>query len=179
MTYDIGASDTCPVVLSAYQHITQHLTEPNTIVYVYIIGHGNKFGNEQVYQLPDGVIANDTLTNLLDNVSMDPSSTLVLVCDFCSSGIMLEPSKTLPQHNWINISSCLPEEDSYTSDDGNVMTDCLLDLLQSNGGMCMTTRRLTDALLTDLKTSWVGELQHPDVTVSSEGMWDKYAFCPR
>ena len=151
---------------------------------VLLVGHGNQVadvgvpdeqdGLDEVYQLPEGNIVDDDLTTLANRMQKD--GFLLLICDFCSSGTMLDSALALPGVDWVNISSCLPVEDSYTSGDGNVMLRCLTDLLESIDVTSLTTREVNLELCCAMRGSFIGELQHPCVSVSNDILWEEKPF---
>ena len=146
-----------------------------------LVGHGNQVpdagildeldGLDEVYQLPGGNVYDDDLTTLANNPGF-----LLLVCDFCSSGTMLDSALALPGVDWVNVSSCSPSQDSYASGDGNVMLRCLTELLQQPNVTSMTTRDLNRALCDAVQASFIGDLQTPCVSVSRDILWEEMLF---
>jgi hypothetical protein len=166
-------------VKAAFSQLCMTLSLPEQVGIVYMIGHGNQIpdndkdeedGMDEVYQLPDGNVEDDTLTGYVNQI--DPSSKIILISDHCSSGTMFDKNKTKDGINWVSISSSLPYEDSYTSGDGNAMTSSLISVLGKTG-IKLTVRDLNKELIQNMKDSWVGELQHPCITVSNDTLWDE------
>jgi glycosylphosphatidylinositol transamidase (GPIT) subunit GPI8 len=173
-------------VTTHFSNICAKLNEPNTTVIIYMVGHGNQVcdvsgdepdSRDEVYQLPDGNILDDTLTQIVDSQNIPLSSKLLLVTDFCSSGTMLDERLSGPLCNWINISSSMDYEDSYASDEGNVMTACLISVLEKIDDIkSITAQEIRMLLVSEIKESFIGELQHPWVCVSHPAMWDRKIF---
>lgn len=146
-----------------------------------LVGHGDQVpdagapderdGLDEVYRLPDGDVIDDDLTALTNRMAR--GDFLLLVCDFCSSGTMLDAALALPGVDWVNVSSCQPAEDSYASGEGNVMLRCLLALLERADATAMTTRELERALCGAMRDSFIGDLQRPCVSVSSDVLWEE------
>jgi hypothetical protein len=182
-TFVIGDSVSCSSVISSYKDNIQRLKEPNTILYVVMIGHGNQIsdinsdeldGKDEIYQLPDGNITDDLLTNIIDEDIMDSTSLLVLISDHCSSGTMLD-RHLISKSNWVNIASSLDYEDSYSSGEGNVMINCLLSVLDKEKDNIheLTILDIKNKLDIEMKESFIGELQHSCVSVSDDTIWDR------
>ena len=176
-----GAAATTASVLGEYEQLINN-GGPRKLV--LLVGHGNQVadigvldeedGLDEVYQLPDGNIVDDDLTTLANR--MQNNEFLLLVCDFCSSGTMLDSALAVPGVYWVNISSCLPNEDSYTSGDGNAMLHCLTDMLESVDVTLLTTREINLELCGAMRGSFIGELQHPCVSVSNDILWEEKPF---
>jgi hypothetical protein len=179
------------VSVSSIKHLLEemipNLTEPNKKLLVIMVGHGNQITDmnsdesdnlDEIYQLPDGNLSDDYLTSALKSVPIHESSLLILISDHCSSGTMLDRNDfdNEMKTNWVNISSSLPYEDSYTSGDGNVMSYCLMQLLNDEAIHKYTVEDISKKLSDEMKNSFIGELQHICVTVSRDEIWKTLLF---
>lgn len=181
----VGTELTAPRFIQEFQSILTKLHQPNTTVIVVTIGHGNQFvdvdgdesdGMDEGFQLPDGVVLDDTLTRLMNATEIHQTSKLLLISDHCSSGTMLDRKSTKVGQRWISISSSLPNEDSLATGDGNVMLCCLMTYLRSQNLSNLTAIQLKKGLEDEMLNSFAGELQHPIVSVSDDIMWDTFVF---
>ena len=169
-------------------------------LYVYINGHGNQTmdangdeikqltdnnetnidGQDELYQLPDGTLTDDELTAIIDSgVLHSGTFSRPVVCifsDHCSSGSMID--KTQLYFDWISIGSSLDNQDSFVSGDGNVMTQCLMNVLDINKNTLndMTPLRLFTLLDNEMKTSFIGDLQTPTFHISHSSMMNFKLF---
>lgn len=163
-------------------------------LYIYINGHGNQTmdangdeikqnienleisidGQDELYQLPDGNLIDDEFTQIIDNGVLNSSTfvrpVICIISDHCSSGSMID--KTHLYFDWISIGSSLDNQDSFVNGDGNVMTQCLMNVLDTNKNTLnhMTPLRLFTLLDNEMKTSFIGELQSPTFHVSHSSM---------
>ena len=174
-------------VISSLKDIVSKLSIDNTIVYVYMIGHGNEIrdsngdeadGLDEVYQLPDGNVADDTISDIILSSNACDTSLLVLVSDHCSSGTMIDATIENKGVHWLNISSSQSFEDSYTSGDGNIMTACLMNLLRKSNLNSYKVSAIIPDLSEEMKSSFIGDLQHPCISVSDPSVMTKYPFSP-
>lgn len=174
-------------VLTEFKLLLTKLNEADTTCIAYMIGHGNIMSvadskdpdhMEVCYQLPDGNVDEEELTEIADESGMTSTSKLVLISDHCSSGTLLDEPLTTSGCNWIDIASCQRYEDSYTTDVGNIMTYCLIEALEKHPDdiSVIKTILLKDLLVEEMKNSFIGELQNPCITVSHPDMWDAKCF---
>ena len=179
----IGAELNVAVFMEKYKDILGHLEHAGERVIVVTIGHGNQFrdyngdepdGLDEGFQLPNGVILDDQMTECANAAVCHASSLFVLISDHCSSGTMLD--NAIAGKNWVNISSSLPYEDSLADGDGNVMITCLLEYLSHVDLKKLKVNELQCGLIETMKNSFVGELQHPLVVVSHDGIYDMTVF---
>jgi hypothetical protein len=170
-------------VLFNYNNILQNLKEPDTLVIIVMIGHGNQIndnngdeidGRDEIYQLPNGNITDDQLTNSINSINMSDSSLCVLISDHCSSGTMLDSQSANKGVNWVNIASSLDYEDSYSSGEGNVMSYCLINMLtrelKDHNLHTITIADIREKLDNEMKSSFIGDLQHSCVSVSNDNV---------
>jgi hypothetical protein len=158
-------------------------------LYIYINGHGNQTvdsngdeidGQDELYQLPDGNLTDDTLTQLIDSAFFYSNSFnrpfVCLISDHCSSGSMID--KTQRFFDWVTIGSSLDNQDSFVSGDGNVMTVCLLNVLDGykNKLKDLTTNQLYDLLNSEMKNSFIGDLQQCTLNMSDSSMSSFHLF---
>lgn len=165
----LGDGLTVARFLEAYRAVLGNLKEPGSRVIVVTIGHGNQFadadgdeadGKDEGWQLPDGVVLDDTFTRMAAEAPCAEGSLFVLVSDHCSSGTMIDPSCG-PGGSWANIASSQPWQDSLASGEGNVMSCMLLEYLRSK---TPTIEQLSTEFPAYMASSWVGDLQIPLVT---------------
>lgn len=169
----------------------------NQILYIYMNGHGNqvydtnedekspieegetiKDNMDEIYQLPDGIILDDEITDIIEKAVKDSCGenrlTIVLISDHCSSGSMID--KKLTSYDWVTIGSSFDNQDSYITGDGNVMTNNLLNVLQkidiSNTNTMLFYRLLTE----EMKSSFIGDIQTATLHVSDPKMFIKLLF---
>lgn len=159
------------------------------ILYIYINGHGNqtvdlngdeiintskeslKDSQDELYQLPDGNLLDDEITSIIDNAVLYSNiferPLVVLISDHCSSGSMID--ETQRYFDWISIGSSLDNQDSYINGDGNVMTYCMINVLNANKDVLsdITTTNFFMLLHTEMKNSFIGDIQTPTLHVSS------------
>lgn len=163
----LGDSLTVGRFLQEYKAILGNLNEPGSRVVVVTIGHGNQFpdadgdeddGRDEGWQLPDGVIVDDTFTRMASEAQCGESSLFVLVSDHCSSGTMIDPGC---RGNWANVASSQAWQDSLASGEGNVMSCLLLEYLR---GKTPTVEELSREFPAYMAGSWVGDLQVPLIT---------------
>lgn len=169
-------------------------------LYIYINGHGNQTidangdevtqvvdsnetnidGQDELYQLPDGNLIDDELTGIIDNAVLHSSAFsrpfVCIISDHCSSGSMID--KTQMYYDWISIGSSLDNQDSFVSGDGNVMTYCLMNVLEANKDILseMTALNLFTFLNHEMKNSFIGELQSPTFHISHSSMMNIKLF---
>lgn len=169
-------------------------------LYIYINGHGNQTmdanGDEitqtidsnetniddqdELYQLPDGNLVDDELTRIIDNAVLHSSAFsrpfVCIISDHCSSGSMID--KTQMYFDWISIGSSLDNQDSFVSGDGNVMTYCLMNVLEANKDILseMTALNLFTFLNNEMKNSFIGELQSPTFHISHSSLMNIKLF---
>lgn len=169
-------------------------------LYIYINGHGNQTidangdevtqvvdsnetnidGQDELYQLPDGNLIDDELTGIIDNAVLHSSAFsrpfVCIISDHCSSGSMID--KTQMYYDWISIGSSLDNQDSFVSGDGNVMTYCLMNVLEANKDILseMTALNLFTFLNNEMKSSFIGELQSPTFHISHSSMMNIKLF---
>lgn len=166
--------------------------------YIYMNGHGNQIQDtnndektivstehetqkdelDEIYQLPDGHLVDDEITDILTNAiknkqSIIPSENYIkpfifLISDHCSSGSMIDNNNS-GEYNWITIGSSLDNQDSLMTGDGNVMTVNFLNLLLKieNG---ITAIEFNSLLQKEMKESFVGELQTATFHISDKEM---------
>jgi len=159
-------------------------------LYIYINGHGNQVpdsngdeliqqnyinespidNNDEIYQLPDGNLIDDELTEILDKAVYDSGIQyrpfIFLISDHCSSGSMLD--KTQRYFDWASIGSSLDYQDSFVTGDGNVMTWCLINVLYKHKDTLptLTAFSLFTLLHNEMKNSFIGQLQSPTFHIS-------------
>lgn len=158
-------------------------------LYIYINGHGNQTidanGDEidrqdELYQLPDGNLVDDELTSLLDTAVFNSSAferpLICIISDHCSSGSMID--KTQLYFDWVSFGSSLDNQDSFVSGDGNVMTFCLMQVLEANKDILkqLTVLQLFDLLHNEMKNSFIGELQTPTLHISNNSLMNYTLF---
>jgi hypothetical protein len=159
------------------------------ILYIYMNGHGNqitdtngdemsnivdgetfKDANDEIYQLPDGILVDDELTFIINKASKNNSNKklfVVLISDHCSSGSMLDNNMEL-NFDYVTYGSSYDNEDSYMTGDGNVMTINFLSVLDKcktfiNECTSMSFFRLLDR---EMKESFIGDMQKVTIHVS-------------
>lgn len=169
-------------------------------LYIYINGHGNQTmdangdemqtnvienetyvdGQDELYQLPDGNLIDDELTRIVDNAVLHSSAFsrpfVCIISDHCSSGSMID--KTQLYFDWISIGSSLDNQDSFVSGDGNVMTFCLMNVLEANKDNIseLTALNIFTLLNNEMKNSFIGDLQSPTFHVSHSSMMNYKLF---
>ena len=158
-------------------------------LYIYINGHGNQTmdanGDEidrqdELYQLPDGNLLDDELTSLIDNAVLGSNAferpLICIISDHCSSGSMVDKSQLY--FDWISIGSSLDNQDSFVSGDGNVMTFCLMNVLEANKDILtdLTVMNLFSILQNEMKNSFIGELQIPTLHISNSSLMSYKLF---
>jgi hypothetical protein len=159
-------------------------------LYIYMNGHGNQVidtsGDErvgvydsetfidsmdEVYQLPDGNIVDDDITDTINRAVIDCGSNkrlmVILISDHCSSGSMID--KVDVKYDWVTIGSSLDNQDSYVTGDGNVMTNMLLSVLDKCSGDILV-EDFYKCLDKEMKMSYIGEMQLCTLHVSCESM---------
>jgi hypothetical protein len=164
-----------------YKSLLDNPIEPR--LYIYINGHGNQItdnnhdeldGQDELYQLPDGNLLDDELTEIIDkavfNSNVVNRPVICLISDHCSSGSMID--KTQKYFDWITIGSSLDNQDSFVSGDGNVMTCCLLNVLNTHKNILneLTASEFFMLLSTEMKESFIGDLQICTMHMSSDGL---------
>lgn len=170
-----------------YNSLIENIKEPR--LYIYINGHGNQIddGNgdefdkkDELYQLPDGNLLDDELTQIIDKAVFSSKCIsrpiICLISDHCSSGSMID--KTQRYFEWISIGSSLDNQDSFVSGDGNVMTCCLLNVLNTykNRLTEITPIELFKYLEKEMKNSFIGELQQCTIHLSSDDLEELKLF---
>lgn len=192
ITHHIGNITVNTVKQTIYSFIHTSLSNNNytPILYIYINGHGNQVydnngdevitsinenetnidAQDEIYQLPDGNLLDDELTNTIDiavyNSNCIDRPTIILFSDHCSSGSMIDKSQRY--FDWCSIGSSLDNQDSFVDGDGNVMTQCLINVLEGNKEILheLTSINLFNLLNNEMKNSFIGELQTPTFHVS-------------
>lgn len=169
------------------------------ILYIYMNGHGNqvydtngdeimgemysgetmKDNMDEVYQLPDGNVLDDDITDIIQRGVVESSGCrllVVLISDHCSSGSMID--KKLVDYDWVSIGSSLDYEDSYMTGDGNVMTCNLLNVLEKKGDDLKkySAIKVYRLLEEEMKGSFIGEMQSCTIHVSSKEMSEEFIF---
>jgi hypothetical protein len=163
-------------------------------LYIYINGHGNQTmdangdeikqiidnnetnidNQDELYQLPDGNLLDDELTQIIDTAVLHSSAMsrpfVCIISDHCSSGSMID--KTQLYFGWISLGSSLDNQDSFVSGDGNVMTCCLINVLETHKTSLsdMTSLNLFTLLSNEMKNSFIGDLQSPTFHISHLNM---------
>jgi hypothetical protein len=171
------------------------------ILYIYINGHGNQIvdangdeiqqdinieetpvdAQDELYQLPDGNLVDDELTNIINNAVYCAQALdrplVVLISDHCSSGSMLDKIH-ISWFDWISFGSSTDTEDSYITGDGNVMTMNLLNVMENNKDKLhdLTAIEFYQLLDKEMKNSFIGELQHATIHVSNRILMDIKPF---
>jgi hypothetical protein len=169
-------------------------------LYIYINGHGNQTmdangdeinqtvdsnetnidSQDELYQLPDGNFIDDEFTRIIDSAVLHSGAFsrpfICIISDHCSSGSMID--KTQLYFDWISIGSSLDNQDSFVSGDGNVMTFCLMTVLESNKDMLseISALNLFTFLNNEMKNSFIGELQSPTFHISHSSMMNFNLF---
>jgi hypothetical protein len=169
-------------------------------LYIYINGHGNQTmdangdelqtnnnsvetcidGQDELYQLPDGNLIDDELTRIIDQGVLNSNAFsrpfVCIISDHCSSGSMID--KTQLYYDWISIGSSLDNQDSFVSGDGNVMTFCLMNVIESNKDKLseLTALNVFALLSEEMKNSFIGDLQSPTFHVSHSSMMNFNLF---
>jgi hypothetical protein len=171
--------------------------------YIYINGHGNQITDnnndeshpilldesmkdnlDEIYQLPDGIIVDDDITNILikaikDKINNKKNILKPFIClfsDHCSSGSMLDYISNDQDKifDWVSFGSSLDNQDSLMSGDGNVMTINLLNLLtklkEQDTINKLTTIQFNELLQKEMKESFIGELQTATLHVCNKDM---------
>jgi hypothetical protein len=182
---------------SVYKAMSVNTTRP--VIYIYINGHGNQVvdtnGDEntnvlqgetmkdnldEIYQLPDGNIVDDEITDIIDKAVMDSGCKqrllVVLISDHCSSGSMIDNKPV--NYDWITIGSSLDYQDSYITGDGNVMTCNMLNIFDkySKEIRLYTAEYFYKLLDEEMKGSFIGDMQLCTFHVSSENMFLECLF---
>jgi hypothetical protein len=165
-------------------------------LYIYMNGHGNQVvdtsGDEkvdvyngespidsmdEVYQLPDGNVVDDDITDIINRAVIDSCSDkrllVILISDHCSSGSMID--RVCVNYDWVTIGSSLDNQDSYVTGDGNVMTNMFLSTLDK----CDNKISVIDfykCLDQEMKMSYIGCLQLCALHVCNEKMLDEMLF---
>lgn len=169
-------------------------------LYIYINGHGNQTmdangdelqtnteinethidGQDELYQLPDGNLVDDELTRIIDNAVLNSNAFsrpfVCIISDHCSSGSMIDKSQLY--YDWVSIGSSLDNQDSFVSGDGNVMTFCLMNVLETNKENLseLTSLNIFTLLSEEMKNSFIGELQSPTFHISHSSMMNFKLF---
>jgi hypothetical protein len=173
--------------------------------YIYINGHGNQISDnnndeshpilsyesikdnlDEIYQLPDGHIIDDEITNIFikaikDKINNENNTNIFkpficLFSDHCSSGSMLDNISNNQDNvfDWISFGSSLDNQDSLMSGDGNVMTINLLNLLtklkEQDTINKLTTLQFNELLQKEMKESFIGDLQTATLHVCNKKM---------
>jgi len=200
-----------------YEFIYNNLNDDiESKLYIYINGHGNQVqdinGDEsidiiedqtskdlldEIYQLPDGNIIDDEITEIFIKAIKDKNKIykddknirpfICLISDHCSSGSMIDNfnNKENDVFDWISIGSSLDNQDSLMTGDGNVMTINLLNLLtklyneRDNERYKMNNINAFDfnkMLQKEMKESFVGELQTATFHVSNKELLEYKIF---
>lgn len=180
-----GNAVSCSAVQLAIEEFIGHLDMSGTKGFIYMVGHGNQIqdlsgseddGRDEVYQLPDGVITDDWITNQLSRMTNE-NAFVVLISDHCSSGSMIDVAAGT-QCRWVSVGSSHDHEDSFATGDGNVMTTVLLqylDALEPITLKAMTATGLGERLPLIMLDSCIGDMQH--VTVhASQNAWTQPLF---
>jgi hypothetical protein len=174
-----------------------NITRP--VIYIYINGHGNQVNDingdentsilqgetirdnlDEIYQLPDGNIVDDEITDIIDKAVIDSGCKyrllVVLISDHCSSGSMIDNKPV--NYDWITIGSSLDYQDSYITGDGNVMTCNMLGIFDKyNREISSYTAEYFYKLLDEeMKGSFIGDIQSCTFHVSSESMFLECLF---
>ena len=135
---------------------------------------------DEIYQLPDGNLIDDEITDILTNAVKNKQLTIssqnyikpfvFLISDHCSSGSMIDnlPNKD-DVFNWITIGSSLDNQDSLMTGDGNVMTINFLNLL-SKINNDISAIEFNSLLQKEMKESFVGDLQTATFHISNKEM---------
>lgn len=155
-------------------------------LYIYMNGHGNQVmdtsgdeidGMDEIYQLPDGNVVDDDITDTINRAVMDSCSDkrllVILISDHCSSGSMID--KVDVKYDWISIGSSLDNQDSYVTGDGNVMTNVFLSVM----GKCDSNISVIDfykSLDEEMRGSFIGDIQICTLHVSSDVLLEEILF---
>lgn len=163
-------------------------------LYIYINGHGNQTidangdeitqitdlnetyidSQDELYQLPDGNLVDDELTRIIDTAVLHSGAFsrpfVCIISDHCSSGSMID--KTQLYFDWISIGSSLDNQDSFVTGDGNVMTFCLMNVIESNKDILqeLTALNIFTYLNNEMKNSFIGDLQSPTFHISNSNI---------
>lgn len=169
-------------------------------LYIYINGHGNQTmdangdeiqqnveqnethidSQDELYQLPDGNLIDDEFTKIIDSAVFESNAFdrpfICVISDHCSSGSMID--KTQLYFDWISIGSSLDNQDSFVSGDGNIMTYCLMNVLEANKDILheMSSLNFFNLLHNEMKNSFIGELQTPTFHISHSTMMNYNLF---
>lgn len=158
-------------------------------LFIYINGHGNQTmdangdeldGQDELYQLQDGNLIDDELTRIIDQAVLNSNAfnrpCVCIISDHCSSGSMVD--KTQLYYDWISFGSSLDNQDSFVNGDGNVMTYCLMNVLESNKENLseLTALNIFTLLSEEMKSSFIGELQSPTFHISHSSMMNFNLF---
>jgi hypothetical protein len=172
--------------------------------YIYMNGHGNQIYDtnqdeiikineeesikdnlDEIYQLPDGIISDDEITNIITDAIKDAIKDvnkyskkpfICMISDHCSSGSMIDNIKDpiLDIFDWVTYGSSLDNQDSLMTGDGNVMTMNLLNLLiklnKENNLKYITANEFNILLQKEMKESFIGDLQTATFHVSNKNM---------
>lgn len=183
-----GARVTVPAVRAAIEGCVQGLSAGSRL-YIFMLGHGNQItdldgdesdGRDEAYQLPDGYVTDDWITDAL--VGAPASASVILVSDHCSSGSMIDAKRAArngTQVGWFALGGCQDHEDAMMSSEGNVMLTHLLALLASLSDADLRALTLGDLarnLDASMKGSWVGTLQNISWHASCPHILDTPAF---
>jgi hypothetical protein len=158
-------------------------------LYIYMNGHGNQTidangdeidNQDELYQLPDGNLVDDELTNILDSAVLGSNAMerplICLISYHCSSGSLVD--KTQLYFDWVSIGSSLDNQDSFVSGDGNVMTFCFMQVLEANKDIIreLTVMNVFSLLQHEMQNSFIGELQIPTLHISNAGLMNYALF---
>lgn len=157
------------------------------VLYIYMNGHGNQTADyngdeidncDELYQLEDGNLIDDELTSIIDSAVHNSNAIrrplICLISDHCSSGSMID--NTQSYFDWVSIGSSLDNQDSYVDGDGNVMTNCLITILQKQDIRELKAIEIYELLEKEMKGSFIGDLQKPTFHFSGHDIENKHIF---
>lgn len=153
-----------------------------TVGIIYFAGHGTqtkdtngdeKDGLDENYQTYDRkTISDDLITSILEKTHED--SYITVISDHCHSGSMIDITDKHKDRRWLSIGSAQDNESAIQSGDGSVCSYELFKIIEKQPSI--TIGNMKDLLIKNMKDSFIGTMQIPNISVSNPSIYGNYLF---
>lgn len=160
-----GGDTTTTAFLANMQWLNTSLKNEACVGIMLYSGHGTNVAMSEMYCLPDGTITADQMTGVFDD--MHPSSLLLVVSECCDSANDMDTMYDNKPFagNFVTIGATQHYQDDQCSDIGP-LTEAIAATFPSLTNQ--TTAEIAQTLTTYMHNSWVGDMQTPTITPSSD-----------